>query len=167
MPGAGEHLEPGEKLKFKSSVIRAFTEEMGINEDILSKCFLISLGNFDSPGRDPRYWLYSKIDIDGVLKTFGAPRYSSTQGYMFYYKGVAPKLQAAHDFIEVTEMKPNEKKWLYLETLDVTGDTWMIEDHCKIVSKAKLSIKKFNKLDKIEQDDYLLLLDSCQKVKII
>jgi ADP-ribose pyrophosphatase YjhB (NUDIX family) len=58
MPGAGEHLEPGEHFRLKSSIIRAFREELGVSEEALEQCYLLDLGKFDDPGRDPRYWTF-------------------------------------------------------------------------------------------------------------
>ena len=146
MPGAGEHLEAGERLKFKSTVMRAFSEELGLDSEVLPECYLIDLGQYDDLGRDPRYWTYTLIGKDGIEKTFGSQRYSCTHGYVLYYNGEAPKLQEALDNIEVVELGPLEKRWVDLETIDVSGDEWMLLDHAKIVNKAKEVLPVFDVL---------------------
>lgn len=164
MPGAGEHLEAGETLKFKSTVMRAFSEEMGLDPEVLPNCYLIDLGLYDSPGRDPRYWEYSLIGNDGKKKTFGSPRYSCTHGYVLYYIGEAPKLEQASDTDEVVEMKPNEKKWLELKTIDVTGEAWMLPDHAKLVEESKKVLPVFNSLDQSDKDRFRFRNDGNEEV---
>ena len=165
MPGAGEHLEPGENLKFKeSSIIRAFNEEMGLDPTVLPNCYILDLGLYDSPGRDPRYWEYNLIGNDGKKKTFGYPRYSCTHGHALYYRGEAPKLQQALDTDEVVEMGPNEKKWVELDKLDVTGKAWMLSDHAKIVEKSKEVLEKFDLLDESDKDKFRFRNDENEEV---
>ena len=164
MPGAGEHLEPGENLKFKSTVMRSFSEEMGLDPEVLPNCYLLDLGLYDSPGRDPRYWEYNLIGNDGKEKTFGYPRYSCTHGHALYYRGEAPKLQQALDTDEVVEMGPNEKKWIELDKIDVTGKAWMLSDHAKIVEKSKEVLEKFDLLDESDKDKFRFRNDENEEV---
>jgi hypothetical protein len=164
MPGAGEHLEPGEKLKFKNNVKRSVEEEMGAG-DILEKSFVISLGKFDDENRDPRYAPYTTIKQDGTQKTFGAPRYSTSNGYVLYYKGDAPKLKQASDTTEVVEMGPNEKKWLPLDTLDTTEDNWMMADHAKIVQRTKETLIEFDLLSPEVQEEFRYKEDDSQEIR--
>lgn len=141
MPGAGEHLEPGETFRLKSSILRAFREELGVSEHALGQCFLLDLGKFDDVARDPRYWTFYHED-----KAFGMKRYSTTHGVALYYHGEAPKLEVAADTIEVVELSKG-KAWVSLDKLDVTADEWMLDDHAKIIEKAKDSVTRFNELD--------------------
>lgn len=149
MPGAGEHLEPGEHFKFKESILRAFREELGVNDENLKECYLLDLGKFSDPARDPRYWNFFYKD-----KRFGMKRYSTTHGYVLYYQGTAPKLMEAVDNEEVIELGPNEKKWVNLDTIDVSTDAWMIEDHAKIIRKAKDNLPVFDALAEEEKHKY-------------
>jgi hypothetical protein len=126
--------------------MRAFSEELGLDPEVLPECYLIDLGQYDDLGRDPRYWTYTLIGKDGIEKTFGSQRYSCTHGYALYYNGEAPKLQEALDNIEVVELGPLEKRWVDLETIDVSGDEWMLLDHAKIVNKAKEVLPVFDVL---------------------
>lgn len=155
MPGAGEHLEPGEALRFKASLTRAFREEMGVSDAALAQCFLLDLGLFDDPGRDPRYWTFH---LQGG-RTFGMQRYSSTHGFVLYFHGEAPLLTVPEDAVESAPLGPAEKKWVDLEALDVSTDAWMIEDHCKIVQRAKASVAGFDLLGEEERQKYIYNID--------
>jgi len=150
MPGAGEHLEAGERFKIKSSLARAFKEELGVDSDSVAGSYLLSLGKFDDPARDPRYWNFYYKD-----KKFGLKRYSCSCGYVMFYSGTAPKLKEALDTVEIQEMAPNEKRWVELDTLDVTGDTWMIEDHAKLVRKAKIGLDQFGSLSEEDRQKFV------------
>ena len=164
MPGAGEHLEPGERLKFKNSLKRASQEELGV-DDFLEKSFVISLGKFDDESRDPRYDVYTMISENGVEKSVGAKRYSSSNGYVLYFRGDAPKLKQALDTTEVIDMGPNEKKWLPLDTLDTTDDKWMMADHAKIVEKTKITLAEFDLLSPEVQENYRYVEDNNQEIR--
>jgi ADP-ribose pyrophosphatase YjhB (NUDIX family) len=150
MPGAGEHLEPGEAFRFKSSLTRAFREELGVDDVALAQCYVLDLGKFDDPARDPRYWTFYLKD-----KTFGMKRYSTTHGFALYFHGDAPLLTVPVDNVESAPLGPSEKKWVDLETLDVSSDAWMMEDHCKIVVKAKESVVAFDEIPEEEKMKYL------------
>ena len=150
MPGAGEHLEPGEKFKFKASLTRAFREELGVADVALAKCFVLDLGKFNDPGRDPRYWTFQ-----AEHGSFGMKRYSSTHGFVLYFEGDAPLLTTPADDVEVAQLGPSEKRWVDLESLDVSSDAWMIEDHVKIVRKAKLCVANFDMIPEEEKSQYL------------
>mmetsp|Transcript_17182 Transcript_17182/g.28742 ORF Transcript_17182/g.28742 Transcript_17182/m.28742 type:complete len:410 (+) Transcript_17182:141-1370(+) len=154
MPGAGEHLEPGEAFRFKASLTRAFREELGVADVALAKCFVLDLGKFDDPGRDPRYWTFHYKN-----KTFGMKRYSTTHGFALYFHGDAPLLQVPEDDVESAPLGPSEKKWVDLDSLDVSSDAWMMEDHCKIVVKAKASVAAFDELAEEEKRKYLYDID--------
>lgn len=154
MPGAGEHLEPGEAFRFKASLTRAFHEELGVEDVALAQCFVLDLGKFDDAGRDPRYWnFYHK------KKSFGMKRYSTTHGFALYFHGEAPKLTVPEDDVEVSPLGPSEKKWVELESLDVSTDAWMIADHSNIVRKAKESVAGFDILLEEEKKKYLYNVD--------
>jgi hypothetical protein len=154
MPGAGEHLEPGEAFRFKASLTRAFREELGVEDVALAQCFVLDLGKFDDPGRDPRYWNFYHKE-----KSFGMKRYSTTHGFALYFHGDAPLLSVPHDDVEVVELGPAEKRWVDLDSLDVSSDAWMIADHSKIVQQAKRSVVGFDLLPEEEKQRYLYSID--------
>ena len=172
MPGAGEHLEPGEAFCFKASLTRAFREELGVEDVALAKCCVLDLGKFDDPGRDPRYWnfYYKHKENSGEkegegegkgreYESFGMKRYSTTHGFVLYYHGEAPLLTVPEDDVEVQQLGPSEKRWLELDSLDVSSDAWMIEDHSKIVLKAQASVAGFDLLSEEEKKQYLYNID--------
>jgi 8-oxo-dGTP pyrophosphatase MutT (NUDIX family) len=139
MPGAGEHLEPGEGIgnaKAKEeSIRRAVQEEIGIPPETIGSCATISLGVFSDPGRDPRYWHYTAVQ-DGNNIEFGIDRGSTSYGYILYYKSDtdnAPIEVRQSDTIEI-----GEKRWIPFnrELLEIPDDQWMIIDHKKIVEAA-------------------------------
>jgi hypothetical protein len=51
-------------------------------------------------------------------------------------------------------MHANEKKWVDLDTLDVTTDAWMLEDHAKIVRKAKYNLSRFLSIPDEDKNKY-------------
>jgi len=154
MPGAGEHLEPGEALKFKASLTRAFHEELGVMDSALAQCYVLDLGKFDDPGRDPRYWTFFHNE-----KTFGMKRYSSTHGFVLYFHGDAPLLRVPDDVIEIAQLGPFEKRWMDLDTLDVTSEAWMIEDHAKIVRSAKACLSSFDLENEETKQQFVYKID--------
>jgi ADP-ribose pyrophosphatase YjhB (NUDIX family) len=143
MPGAGEHLEPGKDVRVKAGVLRAIQEEIGIEESVLSEAYLLPLGRFDTPGRDPRYWSYSWIKEDGSPMEFGIQRGSSSEGYVVYIKSdtdVAPKEVDPLDTEEV-----HAKWWAPLNFVlqNYPDDRWMILDHKRLIPATEAAIITF------------------------
>lgn len=146
MPGAGEHMEPGDNMGQKNGdILRAVNEEMGIHPKTLAECTLLPLGNFSEPGRDPRYWEY-----DGG--SWGMKRGSETSAYVLYIKSktdAAPKEVAPQDTEEV-----GSKWWSNLSTVlsDYPEDRWMIFDHQKFIPATIKAITDFKSLSIHEQE---------------
>jgi hypothetical protein len=147
MPGAGEHMEPGKDIKVKDGILRAVYEEIGIAPETLTKCYLLSLGEYSSSGRDPRYWKYNYAGVD-----FGMERGSITNGYILYFIGdsdKAPKETTPADTQEV-----NFKWWTDLDSVmsDYPDDRWMIKDHQKFIPDSIKIIDSFESLSRVEQE---------------
>jgi ADP-ribose pyrophosphatase YjhB (NUDIX family) len=143
-PGAGEHLEPGVDIRVKAGVLRAIDEEIGVSEETLTDAYLLHLGTYDTPGRDPRYWAYSWVkEEDGSPIEFGIKRGSSSQGYVVYLKSetdVAPAEVPPGDTDEV-----NAKWWASLHSVlnEYPDDRWMIIDHKQFIPHAIAAIEEF------------------------
>jgi hypothetical protein len=146
MPGAGEHMEPGDSKGQKNGdILRAVNEEIGIDKSTLAQCVLLPLGTFSELGRDPRYWEY-----DGG--SWGMKRGSETSAYVLYIKSetdAAPKEVAPQDTEEV-----NTKWWGKLSTVlsDYPEDRWMIFDHQKFIPATVKAVADFKALSVDEQE---------------
>jgi len=156
MPGAGEHKEPGLDLKIKDGVLRAVREEIGIPDETLSQCSLLSVGTYSEPKRDPRYWKFSMIQDDTIVEA-GMERDSSTQVSMLYIKSNSdsqPKESVPLDLIEV-----GQKKWINLNDPQLDKLTFMIPEHREYLRRANTIINDFNSLPLCEQDNFKLVLN--------
>jgi len=157
MPGAGEHLEPGKDIKIKEGVIRAINEEIGIPAETINECYLINLGSFKDPGRDPRYWHYS-INENENLINFGIDRHSETNGYVLYF--ISPTKAAPIETNPLDTEEINKKWWqpFNLDLLSIPEDKWMIIDHKKLISSAINKINEFDELDQTEKEKHKMIL---------
>lgn len=156
MPGAGEHKEPGLDIKFKDGIIRAVKEEIGIPDETLSLCYLLNVGKFDNAKRDSRYWSYTTIQDDNIVK-FGIERYSSTEVSILYIKhhsSLQPKETIQLDIIEV-----GKKFWVNLNDPKLQNLTWMIPEHGEYIKKSNEIIERFKELSKDEKDKNKLILN--------
>lgn len=152
MPGAGEHKEPGLDIRFKDGVIRAVKEEIGIPDETLSLCYLLDIGKFNKPKRDPRYWTYTKRGVE----KFGIERYSCTEVSILYIRhksSVKPKEIDQLDKIEV-----GKKFWMNINDQKLEELTWMIPEYKEYIDEAKERLDNFNRLSKEEQEEYKLIL---------
>jgi len=145
MPGAGEHREPGLDFCPKEGVLRAVKEEIGIDPSILSECYMLTIGTFSAPRRDPRYWTFSAIQ-DGNIIDFGISRESSTDVYVLYIETDTesePKEAMPLDLVEV-----GFKKWSELDGLVEKSDTevWMIPEHGTYFKYAKTILDDFDSI---------------------
>jgi len=141
MPGAGEHMEPGSDVKMKSSVLRAVNEEIGLPQETLDQCYLLDLGNFDTPGRDPRYWHYVALQ-QGNLVNFGMDRGSTSHGFVLYFPGPSTKEPVEGSPLDSEEV--NKKWWHPLEkVLEIPDNNWMMEDHKRLIGAAQVAITSF------------------------
>lgn len=144
MPGAGEHREPGNKINFKSEVLRAISEEIGIDQDTLTNCYLLSIGSFVNDKRDPRYWKFS-TDQDGKIIEFGIKRKSSTDVYVLYLDSNSnsePKESEPLDMIEV-----DSKRWVSLDSTILSNkEIWMIPEHSLYFSNTIKILNRFDEL---------------------
>lgn len=147
MPGAGEHMEPGKDIKVKDGILRAVYEEIGIAPETLTKCYLLNLGQYSSPGRDPRYWKYNYAGVD-----FGMERGSITNGYILYFKGDTNQEPRETNPADTQEV--NFKWWSELDSVltDYSDVRWMIKDHQKFIPDSVQVIEEFEKLDSSEQE---------------
>lgn len=152
IPGAGEHLEPGEndkKDKKKPDIAfwRSLREEMGITPKVLTdakatstKIEVINSAHkdkgkedniYDSEGRDPRYWTF---DIEGNV--CGIKRGSSSKVYALYIHSENTIDSKAKDGLEV-----QSQKWFPVDEVLTWGeDKFMIEDHKQMIEDAKKMI---------------------------
>ncbi len=144
MPGAGEHREPGNNISFKSEVLRAVKEEIGIHESTLMDCYLIPIGIYDDDKRDPRYWSYS-AEQDGQIIEFGIKRKSNTNVYVLYIESdsdTEPIEADPTDFIEV-----GSKKWVDLDNHTLANkELWMIPEHSTYFTSARIILDRFDDL---------------------
>jgi 8-oxo-dGTP pyrophosphatase MutT (NUDIX family) len=141
MPGAGEHMEPGSDVKMKSSVLRAVNEEIGLPQETLDQCYLLDLGNFNTPGRDPRYWHYAAIQ-DGATIEFGMDRGSTSHGFVLYFPGPSEKEPVEGNPLDSEEV--NKKWWHPLDqVLAISDDKWMMDDHKRLIGAAQVAITSF------------------------
>lgn len=107
MSGAGEHCEPGTG-SLKDQAYDAIAQETGLHPDDCVKSSFHIIGQFNSPGRDPRYWKFDAIDEDtGACVQFGYERSSTTTlNLIFIDYGDAeggPKKTEPTDGIEVAQ----------------------------------------------------------------
>jgi hypothetical protein len=142
MPGAGEHREPGNNISFKSDILRAVKEEIGIDNSTLSECYLVPVGTFNDDKRDPRYWTFTSKQDDEII-TFGIERKSSTDVYILYIQTNVddePKEIDYEDNIEV-----NKKYWINLDNSILSNkELWMIPEHSKYFIHAKYILDNFD-----------------------
>ncbi len=153
IPGAGEHVEPGQDDSKRAQAIFAINQELGIPESTLSKCYLIPMGTYSSPGRDPRYWSYTMKQNDQVIKC-GIERASSTFAQIVFIETtdfVEPAEQEQEDKVEI-----KNKWWEDLESIlsAHTEDEWMLEDHMKFIPDAIKKIEEFRKLSDQEKQNF-------------
>ncbi len=145
-PAAGEHLEPGQSDELRAQVLFAINQEIGIPQSTLSKCYLLDLGTYATPGRDPRYWTYSAIQ-DGKVVTFGIPRESSSVAHILYIEtegDVEPEETEQEDKTEI------QSKWwqsVYGVFDSHPESDWMLEDHMRFIPDSIKRIEEFGLLN--------------------
>jgi hypothetical protein len=144
-PAAGEHLEPGQSDEARAQVLFAINQEIGIPESTLSQCYLLSLGTYEEPGRDPRYWKYSAIQ-DGEIVEFGIARESLSVAHILYIEtadDVAPDETEQEDKKEI-----KAKRWenVYGIFDKYPESEWMLEDHMRFIPDSIKCIDKFKQL---------------------
>jgi hypothetical protein len=145
-PAAGEHLEPGQSDDSRAQVLFAINQEIGIPQSTLSKCYLLDLGTYATPGRDPRYWTYNAIQ-DGQVITFGIPRDSSSVAHILYIETddeVEPEETEQED---KTEIKSKWWQSVYGVFDSHPESDWMLEDHMKFIPDSIARIAKFRVLE--------------------
>ena len=144
MPGAGEHREPGNRICFKSEVLRAVKEEIGIDNDTLTNSYLLPIGTYNNDKRDPRYWKFS-VDQDGSIIEFGIKRKSSTDVYVLYLESdsvIEPKESDPSDMIEI-----NSKRWVDIDSsILLNKDIWMIPEFPIYIKKTIKILNMFDEL---------------------
>jgi hypothetical protein len=158
IPCAGEHLEPGQANDDRSQAIFALNQEIGVPETTLSKCYIINLGEYSDPGRDPRYWTYSEVQDEQVIE-FGFERASKTKARIVYIK--------TDDEVEPREINPSDteeigaKWWANIHTvLEPTKpgknmeDDWMMFDHMRFIPDTIKKLEWFNQLSAQEKENY-------------
>jgi ADP-ribose pyrophosphatase YjhB (NUDIX family) len=165
MPGAGEHLEPGLDPTFKAGILRAVQEEIGIPPETLSQCYVLNVGVFNDPGRDPRYWSYSyprENASDGKRSksviNFGINRGSQSNAYILYIN-MDSDAEPREDASPLDTVEVNKKWWHPLDQVfRIPEDKWMIIDHHKIVDRASRALDEFDRLSLAEKETKLLRL---------
>jgi hypothetical protein len=144
MPGAGEHREPGNKICFKSDVLRSVGEEIGIEKDTLVNSYLLTIGTYSNDKRDPRYWTFSS-EQDGRIIEFGMKRKSSTDVYILYFVSdldIEPSESEPSDMIEI-----NSKRWINLDNPILSNkEIWLIPEHSVYFSQAIKILDRFDEL---------------------
>jgi len=141
-PAAGEHLEPGQSDDIRDQVLFAINQEIGIPQTTLSKCYLLDLGVYANPGRDPRYWTYTATQ-SGQTITFGIPRESSSVASILYIETdneVEPEETEQEDKVEI------QSKWwqsVYNVFDSHPESDWMLEDHMQFIPDSIKRIKEF------------------------
>lgn len=144
MPGAGEHREPGPVINFKSEVLRAVNEEIGIEYNTLTECYLLNIGEFNNDKRDPRYWSFS-AEQDGQIIEFGIKRKSSTNVYVLYLESDSndkPSESEPSDMIEI-----NSKRWVNLNSPILSNkEIWLVPEHSIYFSFAVSLLNRFDEL---------------------
>ncbi len=152
-PAAGEHLEPGQSDDTRAQVLFAINQEIGIPQSTLSKCYLLELGTYDKPGRDPRYWTYSAIQ-DGQVVTFGIPRESLSVAHILYIEtddDVEPEETEQED---KTEIKSKWWQSVYGVFDSHPESDWMLEDHMQFIPNSIDRIGKFVLLEPEEKSKF-------------
>ncbi len=137
MSGAGEHCEPGTG-NLKAQAYDAIAQETGLHpEDCVKSTFHV-LGQFNSPGRDPRYWTFKAWDEDtGSWAQFGYPRSSSTTvNLIFIDYGNSlgePKKTEPTDGIEVAQTF-----WMGLdEAIELEPDEFFLRENHQYLVLAR------------------------------
>jgi hypothetical protein len=152
-PAAGEHLEPGQSNDAREQALFAINQEIGIPETTLSKCYFLPLGTYDSPGRDPRYWTYTTIQDDELVK-FGFERYSSSEAHILYIEtdgDVEPEETEQEDMEEI-KLKWWESVYTIFESYSESD--WMLEDHMRFIPDSTKRIELFSHLSPEEKSNY-------------
>jgi len=150
-PAAGEHLEPGQPDDERSQVVFATIQEIGIAKETLSKCYIIPMGTYNAPGRDPRYWTYSAIQNDQIV-TFGIPRDSSSIARILYIESdVKPETISHEDTKEIAG-----KKWTRVFSIfdKYPESEWMLEDHMKFIPDSIGLIREFRAKSQEEKEKF-------------
>lgn len=158
IPCAGEHIEPDQKQDDRAQAILALNQEIGIPESTLSKCYIISLGEYADPGRDPRYWTFSAIQDETIIE-FGVERPSKTKAHIIYIQ--------TEDDVEPKEVDPTDteeicaKWWANIHTIldpikpgQNVEDDWMMYDHMRFIPDSIKKLEWFNKLSTQEKEKY-------------
>lgn len=144
MPGAGEHREPGLNVSFKADALRAVEEEIGLPTDTLTQCYLLPVGKFDDPKRDPRYctWTWINPNTSQIIE-FGIQRESWTDVFVLYIESdtdIEPMELVPLDKIEVSS-----KKWIGLDELvESKKDIWMIPEHQSYFNHSRRMLDRFD-----------------------
>jgi len=144
MPGAGEHREPGNNVSFKSEVVRAVREEIGLPDSTISECYLLSIGLFDENKRDPRYWTFT-ADQDNQIIEFGIKRKSSTDVYVLYIESDTDNVPVESEPIDNIEV--NKKQWVRLDDPTLSNNQiYMIPEHSLYFSNCVKILNRFDSL---------------------
>lgn len=148
-PAAGEHLEPGQPDDERSQVVFATIQEIGIAKETLSKCYIIPMGIYNSPGRDPRYWTYSAHQ-NGQLIYFGIARESSSIARILYIESDVKPETISHE--DTKEIKG--KKWVRAYSIfdKYPESEWMLEDHMKFIPDSIGLIRDFRAKSQEEKE---------------
>lgn len=158
IPCAGEHVEPGQKEDDRSRAMEDLNQEIGIPSKTISLCYLIPLGEYADPGRDPRYWTYSEFQ-DGKIIEFGFERASKTKARIVFIE--------TEDEVEPHEVDPEDtneigaKWWADINTIlnsskpgENIEDDWMLEDHMRFIPDTINKLEWFKQLSKEEKESY-------------
>lgn len=157
MPGAGEHREPGNKICFKSDVLRAVSEEIGISKDTISKSYLIPVGTFNKEKRDPRYWSFSAYQ-DNMIITFGPERQSETNVYVLYIK-TDTSISVPDEIEPEDKIEVGKKYWINLENPILTNKKlWMIPEHSFYFEHTKHILDIFCRLGEEEKETHKIIV---------
>jgi hypothetical protein len=159
MPGAGEHLEPGLDIKFNEKkdgfegVLRSLNDEIGVTKETLKQCYLLDLGLYNEPGRDPRYWSFNLKRSDGTDIDFGIKRGSESHGYVVYFESSSDAAPTETNPLDTEEI--DVKWWHQLnKVLLIEDNDWMIFDHKNLVINAIIKTEQFDYLGQEEKEQY-------------
>ncbi len=158
MPCAGEHIEPGQALDDRARAICDLNQEVGVPATTLSDCYIIPLGTYADPGRDPRYWTYSEFQ-DGQIIEFGFERPSKSTARIVYIE--------TEDDVEPKEVDPTDteeigsKWWANINTIlnptklgEIVEDDWMLYDHMRFIPDTIGKLEWFRQLSKVEKEQF-------------
>ena len=153
IPCAGEHVQPEQSQDDREQSLITLNQEIGVPLSTLSKCYIIPLGQYADPGRDPRYWTYCAVQDNEIIE-FGFERPSRTKAHIIYIE--------TDDEVEPVEIDPedmeeiNSKWWENIYTVLSTHseDEWMLYDHMRFVPDSIQKLEWFKQLTMQDKETF-------------